>query len=532
MISNIDSVIIIVYILSLLLIGWRLGKDNDTQEDYFLAGRSMPWIPIGLSVAATMISANGFIGAPGWAYSAGISPYMVNIGVPLAISIVLFTTIPVLYNLKVTSIYEYIELRLGVNSRMLMVVGFFANSIIQVSSMVFIPSLVLQTFTGWSLVVIVPIVVVSAILYTLLGGIKAVIWTDALQMIVMWCGLLISIFIILDMTNLGFFEILASARDAGKLNALDFSLDISKTNAFYASLFGGTIMWIRYFGFDQGQVQRILTAKSMKGVKSSFTVSAFIMNILYFLFMIVGVMLSVFYKGKVFETSNGVMIEFIVNHLPVGVVGIVIAGIFAAAMSSIDSLLNSMSTVYVKDVHERFFSKKNESASLKMSMTISAVWGLLIIVVTLLVFSGTSKSVLDVVGSYISYISGPMCAAFTLGLFTKKANDKGVSLGVIIGFIITFVLSNALGVSWIWKPAIGMTSTFIIAYILSVFLPSEKSIDSIKEFTVLGQREKLIREGNTEEDGVTILPLKIDKYVLTIFSFFIFQYLFLILISK
>lgn len=532
MLSNIDSIIIVVYILSLLVMGWRLGKDNNTQEDYFLAGRSMPWLPIGLSVAATMISANGFIGAPGWAYSSGISPYMVNIGVPLAICIVLFTTIPVLYNLKVTSIYEYIELRLGVNSRMLMVVGFFANSIIQVSSMVFIPSLVLQTFTGWSLFLIVPIVVLSAIVYTLIGGIKAVIWTDALQMLVMWCGLLISIFIILDITNLGFFEILSVARDAGKLNALDFSLDITRTNAFYATLFGGTIMWIRYFGFDQGQVQRILTAKSMRGVKSSFVVSAFIMNIMYFLFMIVGVLLSVFYDGRVFETSNGVMIDFIVNHLPVGVVGIVIAGIFAAAMSSIDSLLNSMSTVYVKDIHERFFSKNHEAASLKMSMAISAVWGVLIIIVTLLAFSGTTKSVLDVVGSYISYISGPMCAAFTLGLFTIRANDKGVSLGVILGFTITFFLSNALGVSWIWKPAIGMVSTFTIGYVLSVILPSNKSSDEIREYTVVGQRDKLISEGHTIEDGVSILPLKIDKYVITIFTFFILQYVVLMVIAK
>lgn len=524
MISTIDTLIIVVYILSLLVLGWFVGRKNETQEDYFLAGRSMPWLPIGLSVAATMISANGFIGAPGWAYSDGLSPFMVNISVPLAIFFVLYTSIPVLYNLRLTSVYEYVELRLGVYTRMLTVFGFIVNSVIQISSMVFIPSLILQTFTGWSLIIVVPIVVISAIVYTLLGGIKAVIWTDALQMIVMWFGLLFSIYLILNKMDMTFFESMAVAKAAGKLQALDFSIDISRTNAFLATLIGGTVMWIRYFGFDQGQVQRILTAKSMRGVKNSFMVSAFIMNGIYFVFMIMGILLFIYFEGKGFDSSNQVMISFIANHLPVGVVGIVVAGVFAAAMSSIDSLLNSMSTVYVKDIHERFFSKQKEDASLRMSMLISAIWGMVIIIVTLLGFSGTTKSVLAVVGSYISYISGPMCGAFFLGLFTYKASDKGVAVGVVLGFMATYLFGRYSEASWIWKPAVGMMSTFLIGYLASLVLPSEKSIDEIKFYTLQGQREKLIEKGQVEEDGVSVLPLQLDRYTIGVFVFFIGQY--------
>jgi len=531
LISTIDVIIIFGYILALLVMGWFLGKDNKDQEDYFLAGRSMPWLPISLSVAATMISANGFIGAPGWAYTSGVSPYMVNIGVPLAVFFVMWLTMPVFYQLKLTSIYEYVEKRLGISSRMLTVFGFFANSIIQVSSMVFVPALIIQYFTGWSLAVVVPIVVLSAIVYTLLGGIKAVIWTDALQMCVMWLGLFATIFIILDKTGMGFFETLGQAKEAGKLAALDFSFDISRTNAFWATLIGGTVMWIRYFGFDQGQVQRIFTAKSMKGVKKSFLTSAIVMNVMYFLFMIVGVMLAVFYGGKEFEAANSVMIDFISNHLPVGLVGLIVAGVFAAAMSSVDSLLNSMSTVYVKDIHERFFSKTGEQASLRMSMMISAVWGMIIIIVTLMAFSGTTKSILDVVGSYISYISGPMCGAFFLALFTYKANDKGVTGGVILGFFMTFMFGKYSGASWIWKPAVGMVSTFAFGYIISLITSSKRTIDEIKEFTILGMREKMIKENNTVEDGVTILPMKMDIYTWSLLGFFFVQYIILALIA-
>lgn len=533
MISVIDAIIIVVYILGLLVVGWFLGKSNKNQEDYFLAGRSMPWLPIGLSVAATMISANGFIGGPGWAYGSGIAPFMVNIGVPLAILFIMLTTMPVIYELKLTSVYEYVEKRLGVGSRMLTVLGFLANSVIQISSMVFVPALILQKFTGWDLIVIVPIVVLSAIVYTLLGGIKAVIWTDAIQMVVMWCGLVFAIVMILNKTGMGFFETLGAAKDAGKMAALDFSFSINKTNAFWATLFGGTIMWIRYFGFDQGQVQRILTAKSYKGVKNSFMVSAFIMNILYFLFMIMGVMLFIFYNGREFDSANNIMITFIVEELPVGVMGVLVAGVFAAAMSSVDSLLNSMSTVFVKDIYERFFTKTETEASLKTSMIISAVWGLVIIVFTLMGFSGTTKSVLSTVGSYISYISGPMCGAFFLAMFTKKASDGGVSIGVVAGFVLNLIigLTFAGQFSWIWKPLIGLVFTLVFGYGFSILFPSKKTEDEIIMYTVAGMKAKMIAEGNTEEEGISKLPYTMDKYAWAVLIFFVAQYVFLALIA-
>lgn len=526
----IDLLFIIVYMAVLLYMGYRLGKENTNQEDYFLAGRSMPWLPIGLSVAATMISANGFIGAPGWAYTAGIAPFMVNIGVPLAIFFVLFSSVPMIYNLKITSVYEYVELRLGVYSRMLAVIGFIANSIIQVSSMVFIPSLVINMLTGIDIKIIVPVVVIVSVVYTLLGGIKAVIWTDALQMVFMWLGLVLSYVIITKNLDVGFFDTVAVAQAAGKLSALDFSLDLTRTNAFWATLIGGTVMWIRYFGFDQGQVQRVLTAKSMRSVKRSYVTSALVMNILYFFLIFLGVVLFGYYKGQAFDNANAVMIDFIINSLPIGITGLVIAGVFAAAMSSVDSLLNSMSTVYVKDIHERFFSKTGSEASLKMSMAISGIWGAIIIAVTLLAFTGTTSSVLAVVGSYISYISGPMAGVFILCMFTQKANDKGVALGIIGGFIMNYVVSNAIAISWIWKPFIGFVFTFAIGYLLS-FLFRNKEEEAVKEeYTVMGMRRKLLAEGKTEEDGVSIVPLTFDKYAKIVLGFFLLQYVFLFLI--
>ncbi len=530
MISTIDTVIIIVYIFLMFTLGWLLGKNNRDQKDFFLAGRKMPWLPIAFSVGATTISGNGFIGAPGWAYNDGIAPFMIQAGIPLAIFFVMFTTIPVIYNLKITSVYEYIEMRLGIYSRLLSVFGFIANSLIQISSMVFIASLVLQSITGWDLEIIVPLIVISALIYTILGGIKAVIWTDFIQMLVMWLGLIVAFFVILNHLELGFLDTIENLRGQGKMQALDFSWDMSSTNTFWATLIGGTIMWIRYFGFDQGQVQRVLTARSIKDVKISFMLSAFVLNLLFFFFMIIGILLFVFFDNKKFDSANNVMIEFITSHLPVGVIGLLIVSVFATAMSSVDSLLNSMTTVYVKDIHERFFIKsKEKELSLKASRIIAGVMGVFIVIITILGFSGTAKSVLEVVGSYISYITGPMVGAFFLSLFTTRANDKGTAVGFILGFIFILLFGNLTNVSWIWRPIIGGGVTFIVGYIASFISKSNKTKEEIEIYTVIGHKKSISH--NHTEDGVSIQPLRMDKYTLITLIFFFLQYIILMLIA-
>lgn len=530
MISTLDSIIIVVYIVGMLIMGYFVGKDNKSQEDFFLAGRSMPWLPVALSVAATMISANAFIGGPGWAYTDGIAPFMVNITVPLAIFFAMYVTMPVLYHLKVTSIYEYMDYRFGPICRNLTVLQFFINSLIQVSSMVFIPALILQTITGWSLQVIVPIIVTAAIIYTVLGGIKAVIWTDVIQTAIVWGGLLIAIIVAVSDIPGGLFATLGQAREAGMLDGLDFKFSLTATNAFWASLIGGTAMWTRYFCFDQAQVQRVLTSRSMKGVKNSFLASAIMMNVVYFVMLTVGLILWVFYEGRAFESSNQVMIGFILENLPVGVVGLVIAGAFAAAMSSVDSLLNSLTTVFVKNIYEEYISK--EEATLRTTMTIAAVFGVAVIFIVILGFGGTVESVLNVVGRYISYFAGPALGAFLLAMFTIKANDKGTAVGFVLGFLGGFWIAQTFQVSWLWNPAIGCTLTLVIGMLAStMFAGNSKDIEEIKEFTAVGMREKIISDGlPQEEDGVSVLPFQMDKYAIIALVFFVAQYGVLLLI--
>lgn len=522
MVSAIDIGITIGYLLLMLFIGYLSGRKNKTQDDYFLAGRSMPWIPVALSVAATMISANGFVGGPGWAYNSGMYPVMVNITVPLAVFIALSVTTPIIYQMKVTSIYEYMGKRLGKYTRGLTILQFFVNSIIQISSMVYIPVLILQMITGWSFYILVPLVVVTALAYTLMGGIKAVIWTDSIQMIVVIGSVFLVIYTAVKGCSGGLGDTLAAAQAAGKLNALDFSTDITRENTFWATLIGGSVMWIRYFCFDQAQVQRVLTSKSLKSAKNSFVVSAFIMNIVYYIMLLVGAILFVFYGGRKFGTSNEIMITFILNELPTGAIGLIIAGVFAAAMSSVDSLLNSMTAVFTKDVYEAYFKKKE--ASLKVTMMITVVIGIIMTGVIFIGFNGSVKSILDLVGSYISYFAGPAAGAFILAMFTKKANDKGTALGMLTGLIGGWLIAVIYHVNWLWNPIIGATITIVCGYILSTFMKSGTGDENSLEYTAMGVRKKLLQEGTSRRSGISALPFAIGRHEIIVLVFFILQY--------
>ncbi len=522
MINTIDYIIIIIYLAFIMIIGFISGKSNKNQKDFLLAGKSMPWLPIAFSVAATMISANTFIGAPGWAYTEGIAPYMTNIMVPFAVFFALFITIPIFYNMNVTSIYEYINSRFGKFTRFLTVIQFFINSIIQVSSMVFIPALILNAMLGISLNVIVPIVVLVSIIYTIMGGIRAVIWTDFIQMIIVFLSSTIVIYTALSLMNVSIFDSISTAKSVGDFKAFDFSFNLSTPTAFYVATIGGLFMWVRYFSFDQVQVQRVLTAKDLKATKRSLCLSSFLMNAIFLVMLIAGVFLKQLYGGKEFDSSNQVMIEFILTKLPIGIVGLAIAGTLASAMSSVDSLLNSLTTVFIKDIYEPYFKKTDEETSLKTTVIIACLFGVLIIFFVIIGFSNSVGSVIEVVGKYISYFSGPACSVFLLGLFTKKTSDKGAAIGFVVALITVIVFSSTYNIAWILNPAIGAIVGCIVGYLSSILIFKSKNEEAVIEYTAYGI--------NYKDDSLK--PFRFDKYSAITLSIFFGQFIILILLAK
>ena len=525
--SIIDLGIIVIYLGGLLYMGARLSRGNETQEDYFVAGRSMGWLPVALSIAATTISGNGLIGGPGWSYQSGLKAFMLNASIPLVLALVCCCFLPFLYHIRVTSCYEYLQKRFGEKSRLLGAAGFLVTALIQVSSMVYIPSLIISQLTGWDIRLILVLIVIISTGYTLLGGIKAVIWTDVIQMVVVWGGLFAIVFLALKNLDIGFLDTIQVAREAGKLKALDFSLSLEVENGFFVTLLGGGILWMQYYMADQSQVQRMFAAKSVVEVKRSLLTSGILMNSMYFLFMIIGFIMFSVYNGRVFENTNQVMIQFIADRMPVGVLGCIIAGIFAAAMSSVDSLLNSMATVFIKDIYEKNILKGKREASLKVSRYFTLTMAVLIVIFASFAFMDTTASILATVGSYISYLCGAILGMFLLGMLTEKANDFGVSIGFFAGVAGTVVLARMFPVNYLWYNVTGLVLTMGVGYLASR-LGKRKTDRVTGPYTLKRCRVEISRQIQEKPELEEELPGRMDKYVWGLVLFFVIQYLVLL----
>lgn len=530
MIKGLDIFLMGFYLIFLIFIGFVSGRKNESSDDFFVANRQMGYIPVALSIAATTISSNGFIGGPGWAYANGINPFMINIAVPLACFFSLVFATPIMYHLKVISIYEYIRLRFGIKTKLLLVLHFFINSIIQVSSMIFIPSLFLSILTGWPLKLVIPIIVICSIIYTSFGGIKAVMWSDVFQMIIVWGSMILVIYIAFNSLDFSFGELFSKAQSSGRLNALDFDLSFKKNTTFFGTLLGGSILWTRYFAFDQTQTQRILTSNSIKTVKQSLLISSVIMNLVYFFLLLIGILLYFFFNKRSFNNLNYIMIEFILNKIPTGFLGLVLSGILASVMSSVDSILNSMTTIFIKDIYEPYL-KKNKSLSTPKYVPVvtSLIFGVLIVIFVIIGFENSIKSVLEVVGSYISYLVGPACAIFMMGIFHEKINDKGASFGMIFGLVAGFFVSKSLDAGWIWNPFIGFSLSYIGSFSYNTFFPHENY--KSQKYTLKAIKKEIEDSNITEEKNVSLIPGHIDKYAMITLIFFFSQYALLFLIK-
>ncbi|MGL6098989.1 MAG: sodium:solute symporter family transporter, partial [Fusobacteriaceae bacterium] len=406
-------------------------------------------------------------GAPGWAYQSGLKPLVLNLNIPIIMWVISGTFIPFFYNLEIVSVYEYIEKRFGKKIRLLLVLTYILKMLVVIGSIVYVPSLILSKITGFSINHTIALIVVISIFYTVLGGIQTVIWTDVFQMLALWIGIGISIVVVLQNTPHSLGEIFQIAKDNGKLFSMDLSTNLQNPNTLWAGLFGGGILHLAYFGIDQTQVQRVLTAKSLDNTKYSLWFSGVFSVIQMFLFLMIGIVLFVYYEGKPFENANEVYIKFALEEIPSGYLGIIIAAVFAATMSSIDSSLNSMTTVFMKDIYEVYFQKKVKNISeISVTRIVTTLFGILVAYFAFNV-SASNNSVLEIISKYGSYLLGAMLGVFCLGMFTSKVDEKGVTIGFILGIIGTAVISYKFRIFWMWNNLVGFFITTIVGYIFS-----------------------------------------------------------------
>ena len=553
-----DWLIIIGYLGWILYDGIRRSKDTKAIEGYFLASRSLPWWAVGLSVMATQMSAITLVGTTGQGYTDGVRFVQFYFGLPVAMIILSVTLVPFFHRAKVFTAYEYLEKRFDARTRAVASFLFLVSRGLSAGVIIAAPAVILSIVLGWSLPLTILAIGIPTTLYTMFGGVQAVTWADVKQMVVIMVGVTAAVgALVAGLPNdVGVESALHVAGATGRLETIDFTFNPNETYTFWSGLIGGLFLMLGYFGCDQSQVQRYLTASSVDAGRYSLMMSAFAKIPLQMLILLTGVLMFTFYlfneppmlfnavhdreisgsvraaeytelddefreayrarryaAGEVVEARqsgdtareasavqaflnqdrqvsvlrgqaeglvrdvtgddsytdvNYVFPTFVTTQLPVGLVGLMIAAIFAAAMSSIAAELNSLSTSTVIDFYKRHFRKTASDAHyLRVSKWATGFWGLFASVTAL--YAANLGSLIEVVNRFGSFFYGSLLGVFILAVGVRHATPAGAFWGLIGGMAAVAAVGVYSSVSFLWLNLVGAVAVFIVGSLVSRF---------------------------------------------------------------
>ena len=548
----VNWLIVIVYLVWVVVDGIKKSKDTDTVSGYFIANKSLSWWVVGLSVMATQLSAVTMIGTPGQGATDGIRFIQLYLGLPLAMVILGVTIVPLLHGSGVYTAYEYLERRFDAKTRSLTAFLFLISRGLSVGTIMAAPGVVFSAIFGIPLVWAVAMIGVPTVIYTMVGGVQAVAWADVKQMILIVIALVAIMFVLVIQMPVSPGEALTIAGATGRLQAFDFSFDMSERYTFWSGVIGGTFLMLSYFGTDQSQVQRYLTARSVHEARSSLLMSAYWKIPLQALVLLVGIGVFVYYqfvrppllynpaheaavvaargaeyddlqrryaeaftlreeaalavvdasgssqqpmdlflareeriqelRGEaltmvVEETNesstdvNYIIPRFVLSELPIGLAGLFIAGVFAAAMSSIAAELNALSTASVIDFYRRWIKPHADDAHyLTVSKGATVFWGFFACIVA--TYAATLGSLIEVVNRFGSFFYGSILGVFLLAM-VPMAKARGAFLGLIIGMATVAYVASQTSIEYLWQNVIGAVVVLAVGVPLSLVDQSE-----------------------------------------------------------
>ncbi|PKH33618.1 sodium:solute symporter [Shewanella sp. ALD9] len=477
-----DFSIVAIYLAALLVMGFMF-RTQTSKSDYFLGGKSLGWKPLALSVMATQLSAISFVSAPafvGLREGGGMQWLSYELGVPLAMILILSTILPKLYRAGVVSIYDYLENRFGRSTRVLISIVFQFSRAFATGIMIYAVSLILQGTMGieaWQAIVLTGVITV---LYSLQGGMKAVVYGDAVQMIIIVLGTIACIGF--GLYHLGGVDTFVANVDSTRLQAIKFdSIGFSGDGfGFLPMIFGGVVLYASYYGCDQTQAQRALSAKDPQNLRYMILANGFIrfpITLLYcFSGLIVGTLAmsdATFFDKIPSDNPDWMMPIFILNYLPHGLIGLLVVAILAAAMSSLSSAINSLAAVSIED-YSRIVNKDLSQASyLKLAKYMGLVWGVVTLVLSL--YAGNiAPTIIEAINKVGSLFYGPILAVFLIAVISKLCCALHVNIGLITGVLFNLLISVLLpDIFWFWWNFIGFVVTSVVALLASAAMPRE-----------------------------------------------------------
>jgi solute:Na+ symporter, SSS family len=469
-VNKIDLVIIGVYLAGITLFGLRFRKRQGSLRDYFLADRNIPWWAIALSIVAAETSTLTIISIPGLAYDTNLTFLQVVFGYLLGRVIISFVLLPHYFRGDLYTAYQLIERRFGGKLRSVTAGLFLLTRAAAEGVRVYAVSIVIAIALGTGEIASIAIITVLTLIYTFEGGLAAVIWTDVVQTVIYVGGTLVGVFTILHLVPGGWTAVHSFAENASKLRIFDFSPNFWAPYTFWAGLIGGTVFTTASHGTDQLIVQRLLAARSQRQSVLALLSSGIAILFQFALFLIVGVMLYAFYRlpSRTFGKADFIYPTFIVQHMPHGISGLLIAAILAAAMSNLSAALNSLSSSSIIDFYVRRHPEADERSRVRLSRLATVFWAAVLFVLAVLSLHKVAR-VVEVGLSIVSVAYGALLGVFLLGVLTRRANQNGAIVGMTCGFGVEVYIWLGTRVPWTWYVAIGTTVTFAIGYLASSF---------------------------------------------------------------
>lgn len=434
----IDIIVFLLFTGGVVAFGCSFFKKKGTSEEFTSAGRSLPGWVVGMSIFATYVSSISYLGYPGKAFSGDWNAFVFSLSIPIASYFAARYFVPFYRSQDSISAYSFLENRFGPWARIYASSCYLLTQIARTGSILYLLALPMNVLLGWHIQTIIVVTSVAIVLYSMLGGMKAVIWTEAIQGIILIGGALVCMFILLfDMPG-GPVQTFSIAMEDGKFSLGNFGSSLSEST-FWVCLIYGIFTNLQNYGIDQSYVQRYHTAKNEKEAKFSALFGGYLFIPVSAVFFMIGTGLYAFYKVHPGILPDGVRADyvfpfFIVNELPVGLTGLLIASIFAAGMSTIATSVTSSSTIILTDYYQRFrkhAGNRERMLVLKLSSVGVGVAGILVAFAFMSV-----QSALDAWWALASIFSGGMLGLFLLGYISKKARNFDAVLGVVCGVIL------------------------------------------------------------------------------------------------
>ena len=471
-----NYVILGVYLAGLLFMGYYFSKREKTTDDFFKAGGRIPWWAAALSIFGTLLSAITFMAIPAKVYASDWSYFTLNASMLIVAPFIAIFILPFYRRLNLTTAYEFLEMRFNLAVRLIGSSVFILFQLGRIGIVLFLPSIALSVVTGLDIYLCITVLGVLSIAYTVLGGIEAVIWTDVIQVVVLMGGAVISLFILLFSVDGGFNTFINSALQDNKLEMFNFDFDFSQST-FWVILIGGIFINFLNYGTDQTVIQRYLTTKDEKAAAKSIWVNALLPLISTILFFSIGTALYVFFKYNPTElnftvnNTDAIYPWYIITQLPSGIAGILIAAVFSASMSSLDSSMNSVATAFTTDFYRRFNSDVSEHSALKVARIVTVIIGSLGLSFALLMVSWDIKSLWDHFNVVVGLFVGGLGGIFLLGMFTKRTHSIGAILGLVISAISQYYIKEFTNLNFLLYAASGLTVAVLAGYLSSLLIP-------------------------------------------------------------